>query len=153
MSDSLNPCVTCGACCAHFRVSFYWAEADDGRDELRQGEVVELVHTNRSHERIAKLVFYNLYGQVDGWTWDVNKSGFGVRLGPDTILYPDVLVDPLGRGEQRWAENPIAVLMVGSDEAKRRLADAHRMLPRGCPTGPRPMVRPLPESQGLVPQI
>jgi Fe-S-cluster containining protein len=27
MSD--NPCLTCGACCAHFRVSFYWAEADD----------------------------------------------------------------------------------------------------------------------------
>ncbi|KAA1046846.1 YkgJ family cysteine cluster protein [Pseudocitrobacter sp. 73] len=29
MSD-LNPCMTCGACCAYFRVSFYWAEADDG---------------------------------------------------------------------------------------------------------------------------
>lgn len=27
MSD--NPCMTCGACCAYFRVSFYWAEADD----------------------------------------------------------------------------------------------------------------------------
>jgi Fe-S-cluster containining protein len=25
-----NPCITCGACCAYFRVSFYWAEADDG---------------------------------------------------------------------------------------------------------------------------
>lgn len=24
MSD--NPCLHCGACCAHFRVSFYWAE-------------------------------------------------------------------------------------------------------------------------------
>ncbi|ENO4720751.1 YkgJ family cysteine cluster protein, partial [Escherichia coli] len=24
-----NPCMTCGACCAFFRVSFYWAEADD----------------------------------------------------------------------------------------------------------------------------
>jgi Fe-S-cluster containining protein len=24
-----NPCQTCGACCAQFRVSFYWAEADD----------------------------------------------------------------------------------------------------------------------------
>jgi Fe-S-cluster containining protein len=23
-----NPCLTCGACCAHFRVSFYWTEAD-----------------------------------------------------------------------------------------------------------------------------
>lgn len=22
-----NPCIRCGACCAHFRVSFYWAEA------------------------------------------------------------------------------------------------------------------------------
>ena len=28
MSD-LNPCMTCGACCTYFRVSFYWAEADD----------------------------------------------------------------------------------------------------------------------------
>ncbi len=24
-----NPCVNCGACCAHYRASFYWAEADD----------------------------------------------------------------------------------------------------------------------------
>ena len=24
-----NPCLRCGACCAYFRVSFYWAEADD----------------------------------------------------------------------------------------------------------------------------
>jgi Fe-S-cluster containining protein len=23
-----NPCVSCGACCAHFRVTFYWGEAD-----------------------------------------------------------------------------------------------------------------------------
>ncbi|MBJ3815554.1 YkgJ family cysteine cluster protein [Shimwellia pseudoproteus] len=28
MSD-INPCMTCGACCAWFRVSFYWAEGDD----------------------------------------------------------------------------------------------------------------------------
>lgn len=24
-----HPCRRCGACCAHFRASFYWAEADD----------------------------------------------------------------------------------------------------------------------------
>ncbi len=23
-----NPCVACGACCAHYRVSFYWTEAE-----------------------------------------------------------------------------------------------------------------------------
>lgn len=28
VSASPNPCVSCGACCATFRVSFYWAEAD-----------------------------------------------------------------------------------------------------------------------------
>ncbi|WP_092507633.1 YkgJ family cysteine cluster protein [Xenorhabdus mauleonii] len=25
-----NPCISCGACCSYFRVSFYWAEAEDG---------------------------------------------------------------------------------------------------------------------------
>ena len=24
-----NPCRLCGACCAHYRVSFYWGETDD----------------------------------------------------------------------------------------------------------------------------
>ncbi|MDW7772305.1 MAG: YkgJ family cysteine cluster protein [Desulfobulbaceae bacterium] len=26
--DALNPCINCGACCAYFRASFYWAESD-----------------------------------------------------------------------------------------------------------------------------
>ncbi len=26
---SLHPCLTCGACCAFYRASFYWAETDD----------------------------------------------------------------------------------------------------------------------------
>ena len=29
MASPDHPCLDCGACCAHFRVSFYWAEADD----------------------------------------------------------------------------------------------------------------------------
>lgn len=30
MTDSTdNPCLSCGACCKTFRVSFYWAEADE----------------------------------------------------------------------------------------------------------------------------
>jgi hypothetical protein len=27
--EKVNPCLTCGACCANFRVSFYWAEGND----------------------------------------------------------------------------------------------------------------------------
>jgi Fe-S-cluster containining protein len=32
-----NPCLKCGACCAHYRVSFYWGEADP-----EQGGIVPL---------------------------------------------------------------------------------------------------------------
>ncbi|MCM0606455.1 MAG: YkgJ family cysteine cluster protein [Xanthomonadaceae bacterium] len=28
MSLSVHPCQICGACCAHFRVAFYWREAE-----------------------------------------------------------------------------------------------------------------------------
>jgi Fe-S-cluster containining protein len=27
--EAFNPCISCGACCSKFRVSFYWGEADD----------------------------------------------------------------------------------------------------------------------------
>jgi len=27
--EEFNACLTCGACCARFRASFYWAEAND----------------------------------------------------------------------------------------------------------------------------
>jgi Fe-S-cluster containining protein len=29
-SSSRNPCLGCGACCAFFRVQFYWREANEG---------------------------------------------------------------------------------------------------------------------------
>ncbi|MEW6670768.1 MAG: YkgJ family cysteine cluster protein [Thermodesulfobacteriota bacterium] len=29
MTHHLNPCLQCGACCAHYRASFYWAESND----------------------------------------------------------------------------------------------------------------------------
>ncbi|TKI08138.1 YkgJ family cysteine cluster protein [Martelella alba] len=37
MSESENPCMHCGACCAWFRVSFYWAEGDDGGGSVPSG--------------------------------------------------------------------------------------------------------------------
>ncbi|WP_341503172.1 YkgJ family cysteine cluster protein [Gallaecimonas sp. GXIMD4217] len=30
----VNPCLSCGACCAYFRVSFYWAEAEAGGGQI-----------------------------------------------------------------------------------------------------------------------
>ncbi len=31
--DTANPCISCGACCAHFRVQFYWREANAGESD------------------------------------------------------------------------------------------------------------------------
>ncbi|MFU2316980.1 YkgJ family cysteine cluster protein [Rahnella sp. PCH160] len=36
MSEINNPCMTCGACCAYFRVSFYWAESEEAGGVVAQ---------------------------------------------------------------------------------------------------------------------
>ncbi|PKO12455.1 MAG: hypothetical protein CVU39_23965 [Chloroflexi bacterium HGW-Chloroflexi-10] len=36
-----NPCLTCGACCAHFRVSFHWSEADTEQGGVVPPEMTE----------------------------------------------------------------------------------------------------------------
>lgn len=37
-SSTEHPCLRCGACCATYRVSFYWAEADERGLSPRQTE-------------------------------------------------------------------------------------------------------------------
>ncbi|NJL25751.1 MAG: YkgJ family cysteine cluster protein [Calothrix sp. SM1_5_4] len=32
--DRANPCVSCGACCAYFRVQFYWREANEDESDF-----------------------------------------------------------------------------------------------------------------------
>lgn len=60
--SNLNPCMTCGACCAFFRVSFYWAEADDagGTIPARLTEQISPFHrcmsgTNQKNPRCIAL--------------------------------------------------------------------------------------------------
>src|SRR5512145_2893947 len=58
-----NPCITCGACCAAFRVSFYWSEADPslgGAVPLELTERVSPFHscmrgTNQKEPRCVAL--------------------------------------------------------------------------------------------------
>ena len=46
--DAFNPCLDCGICCIHFRISFYWAEADDATGGFVPVEMTEkLTHTMR----------------------------------------------------------------------------------------------------------
>ncbi|UCJ15222.1 YkgJ family cysteine cluster protein [Pseudomonas sp. MM211] len=35
-----NPCLTCGACCAHFRVSFFWGECQSAGGTVPDDQVI-----------------------------------------------------------------------------------------------------------------
>ncbi len=45
--DHDNPCIQCGACCAHFRVSFYFGEADPGYGGSVPPELVTQISPSR----------------------------------------------------------------------------------------------------------
>lgn len=49
-----NPCLDCGACCANFRVSFYWTEADDA-----PGGTVPVTATERLNAHLRCMVGTN----------------------------------------------------------------------------------------------
>lgn len=58
--EEINPCMTCGACCAQFRVSFYWAEAlERGLPEEFYGPLTptmaHMLGTNCGKPRCAAL--------------------------------------------------------------------------------------------------
>lgn len=58
-----NPCLSCGACCAAYRVSFYWGEADPVQAGCVPVDMVEeltpfrrcMRGTNQSHPRCVAL--------------------------------------------------------------------------------------------------
>lgn len=46
-----HPCLSCGACCAFYRVSFHWSEADPALGGQVPAELTELL---RTHERAMR---------------------------------------------------------------------------------------------------
>ncbi|MDI6450195.1 YkgJ family cysteine cluster protein [Anaerobaca lacustris] len=62
--ETVNPCITCGACCATYRASFYWAEADDRPGGTVPVEVTEKLNdfrrvmrgTNQKNPRCIALL-------------------------------------------------------------------------------------------------
>lgn len=61
-----NPCLTCGACCAHFRVSFYWGECRSAGgvvpDELTVRISPQMVAMSGTENKPARCV--GLLGEV-----------------------------------------------------------------------------------------
>ena len=45
-AEFVHPCLTCGACCAYFRVSFHWSEADPAMGGRVPAELTEPLRTH-----------------------------------------------------------------------------------------------------------
>jgi Uma2 family endonuclease len=72
-----------------------WADGREGRCELVGGRVVMMVGASRAHGRIVKNLLTALDRRLDP-TWWLVLADFGVDVGPDTLRYPDILVEDAG---------------------------------------------------------
>lgn len=74
-----------------------WVQGLDGRYELAAGRVITMVGSSRAHALIVGNPLALLRGQLDRRQWVV-LADFGIDAGPETLRYPDVMVERAGGG-------------------------------------------------------
>jgi Uma2 family endonuclease len=69
-----------------------WMQETEGRYELAGGRVVMMPGASRVHGRIVRKLVNALSSRLDPRQWEVFAE-FGLDAGPETLRYPDVVVD------------------------------------------------------------
>ncbi|MBY0329686.1 MAG: Uma2 family endonuclease [Acetobacteraceae bacterium] len=92
---------------------FAWAEQQDIRHELVDGQPQAMVGATRRHDRIVANIIAALHGRLRGGRCVVNTADTAIRIPNGNIRYPDVSVD-CGRflDEDRAADAPVLVVEV-----------------------------------------
>ena len=90
-----------------------WAEGREGRYELVNGHVIMMTGGTRGHALVVRGLSRALDNRLAATRWIVLTSDLGVRIGPKTVRYPDVVVEPRG-GQLRdlAATTPILIAEV-----------------------------------------
>jgi len=84
-----------------------WVQGREGRYELAGGRVVMMVGASRNHGIIVGNLFALIKAQLDAAAWTVIQD-FGLDAGPDTLRYPDIVIDRKGgRGRDATARAPV----------------------------------------------
>lgn len=73
-----------------------WAEGREGRYELAKGRVVMMTGGSRGHALIVRRLANALEKRIDSAQWVVLTSDFAADVGPNTVRYPDVIIDTAG---------------------------------------------------------
>ena len=101
-----------------------WVQRREGRFELVEGRVVMMPGASRNHGRIVGNLFFMVRSQLDRRQWDIIAE-FGLDSGPETLRYPDIVVDRAsGPGSDHTTATPALVIEVLSpSSAKIDLGD------------------------------
>jgi len=89
-----------------------WAEGREGRYELVRGRVVMMPGSSRRHGIIVTNLLVKLRSSLDPQLWQVIGE-FGLDAEPETLRYPDIVVDAVGGGGKDYtAISPVLLVEV-----------------------------------------
>jgi Uma2 family endonuclease len=89
-----------------------WSAAEEERCELVGGRVVMMPRPSLAHGMIAMNLAVLLRTRLDVKQWVV-VAEFGLDAGPETLRYPDIVVDRAGgRGKSYTASAPVLLVEV-----------------------------------------
>jgi len=139
IEEASNPCVSCGACCAYYRASFYWAEADS----TSAGTVpVELTEKLNDFRRVMKGTSQKsprciaLLGEIGQ---SVRCSIYDLRASVcrefDVSWLNDVHNERCDQARAAWGLAPLAApgtVSDAPDEPEQKTPPGHRPLPRAA---------------------
>ncbi|GEM_PF-423088 len=125
----INPCIKCGACCALYRVSFYWTEADPEQGGTVPPEMTEplppflscMRGTNQPHPRCAALRG-RIGDQVSCSIYHLRSStcrefGFQSKNGHLTITVEDLA--RCNHAREVWGLPPLQMDKIAIRHARR----------------------------------
>jgi Uma2 family endonuclease len=72
-----------------------WMQANEGRYELAGGRVVMMPGVSRAHGLLVTNLVVSLRSRLDQRQWAIIAE-FGLDAGPETLRYPDIVVDRAG---------------------------------------------------------
>ena len=89
-----------------------WAQGREGRFELVERHVVMMVGGSKTHALIASQLMRALWARIDVKKGVVLASELAVDVGPDSLRYPDAIVDSIGGQRALVATAPVLIAEV-----------------------------------------
>ena len=86
-----------------------WSAAEEERCELVAGRVMMMPRPSRAHGLIVSNLVVALRSRLDPKQWVVIPE-FGLDSGPETLRYPDIVVDRAGGGEKDYTATATVLL-------------------------------------------